>query len=756
MSYEHPSKEPFEGRIGKTVGESSPWWPETNLAKDSPNIVLVVLDDTGFSHFGCYGSNIDTPNIDSLAADGLQFTGFHTTALCSSTRASLLTGRNHHAVGMRSISNMDTGYPNMRGAVTRSAATIAEILRDQGYGTYCAGKWHLAPMLECTAAGPLHNWPLQRGFDRYYGFLQGETDQFFPELTEDNHFVDPPGTYDDGYHVSEDIVNKAMGFIRDSKSLLPEKPFFLYLPFGATHSPHQVPHEFMLKYRGRFDSGWDEVRQSWYQRQLQLGVIPAGTQLADRNPGVRPFSDLSDNEKKFANRLQEAFAGMLDHTDAQIGRLKEFLTKMSLLDDTLFIIMSDNGASQEGGPTGIMDEMRHFNGMREDVDVAVRRLDDIGGPESHSNIPWGWAQAGNTPLKWYKQNTHGGGVRDPLIMHWPARLGRPGEKRDQFCHVIDIAPTILDMIGIEMPDVVGGVPQMPIHGVSLKPVLFDSQVAPDRQVQYFEMLGHRGIWADGWKAVTHHRSGVSFGDDVWELYNLDDDFSETIDRSAQEPERLAQLIERWWEEAELHGVLPLDDRPAAQLFGASRRAGTPTDRNHFVYYPPISHIVADACPSSARGWQMTCDIEHDGTDGALIARGSINSGFLLAVIDTRLVFVYNAFHEYTRVIAPDALPMGKHKVTVAVERQPDRSAEVSLQLGEVEIATGTIPQLQVMLSSTGMDFGRSLSPVTADYKAPFSYSGKIDRAEFMLPPRTSDRDRRREADAVGKAAMTRQ
>ncbi|MEZ5738504.1 MAG: arylsulfatase [Burkholderiaceae bacterium] len=427
-------EEAFGGRIGRTVQESEPWWPPSRVPAGAPNVVLVVLDDTGFAHLGCYGSTLATPHIDQIAAQGLRYTGFHTTALCSPTRACLLTGRNHHAVGMRAISNFDTGFPNMRGAIPRSAATLAEILRDNGYATYAAGKWHLAPMAECSSVGPFGNWPLQRGFDRFYGFLNGETDQFSPELICDNHAIAQPRSPADGYHFSEDVVDQAGGFIRDLKSLVPEKPFFLYLAFGAMHSPHQAPQRYLDKYRGRFDAGWDVERERWFQRQKEIGIIPADTALAPRNRGVRPWVELSHNEQRFAARLQEAFAAMLEHTDDQIGRLVANLQQLNAWEDTLFVLVSDNGASQEGGASGILDEMRYFNGMKEEVDEAVLRLDDIGGPNSRSNIPWGWAQAGNSPLKWYKQNTHGGGVRDPLIIRWPGHLAKPGSMRTTFCH----------------------------------------------------------------------------------------------------------------------------------------------------------------------------------------------------------------------------------------------------------------------------------------------------------------------------------
>ena len=758
MSFQHPAEENFGGVIGRTAGESTPWWPEPTLPSGAPNIVLIVLDDTGFSHFGCYGSTIDTPNLDALAANGLRYTSFHTTAICSATRACLLTGRNHHAVGMRAVSNMDTGFPNMRGALPRSAGTTAEILRDAGYATSATGKWHLAPMAECTAAGPFHNWPLQRGFDHFYGFLQGETDHFHPELTHDNHFIDPPGAAADGYHLSEDLVDHAIGYIRDQVSLVPERPFFAYIPFGATHSPHQAPQAFLDKYRGRFDQGWDDTRDEWFARQQASGLIPTGTTLAPRNPGVRPWGDLSAVEQRFAARLQEAFAAMLDHTDAQIGRLVAFLRAVDQLDDTLLIVMSENGASQEGGATGVLDEMRRFNGLPEDVDAAMARLDDIGGPHSHSNIPWGWAQVGNTPLKWYKQNTHGGGVRDPLVVHWPARIARPGGFRRQFCHAIDIAPTVLAAAGIEPPEVVAGVPQMPVHGASLLPTLDDETVLPRRDVQYFEMLGHRAIWAGGWKAVTHHDGGTAFDDDRWELYHLDEDFSECHDRSDAHPDRLQELIDSWWSEAEEHGVLPLDDQAAAQLFRAARRPGLPSGRTHYLYHPPVSHIVADACPTVGRGWTMTVDLEHPGAaaDGALVARGNINSGFVLYLKDGRLHFDYNAFHDHARVSAETELPAGRHFIELRVDRAADRSAQVTLLVDGAAAAEGDIPLLLRMLSSTGMDLGRSLAPVTEDYAAPFEYRGQIHSLAFELPERRDPRDTTAEEEARARAAMTRQ
>ncbi|MBV8684465.1 MAG: arylsulfatase [Caulobacteraceae bacterium] len=732
MGYTHPAEPDFAGVIGRTIEESEPRWPDGRAPNGAPSVVLITLDDTGFAHLGCYGSTIETPHIDLLAAEGLRFTGFHTTAVCSSSRASLLTGRNHHAVGIRAVSNMDTGFPNMRGAVTPKAAMVAEILRDNGYATMAVGKWHLCPMAEATAAGPFHNWPLQKGFDRFYGFLQGETDQFYPELSCDNHFIDPPRTPEEGYHVSEDLVDQSIAWLRDQTSLIPERPFFLYLAFGATHAPHQSPTAWRERYRGRFDEGWDVARERWFERQKAMGIVPADTRLAPRNPGVKPWIELSAMEQRFAARLQEAFAAMLDHTDAQIGRLIAFLRELGRLDDTLVILCSDNGASQEGGPLGVMDEMKHFNLMPEDLDAALERLDDIGGPDSHSNIPWGWAQAGNTPLKWYKQNTHGGGVRDPLIVRWPRNIADPGSIRRQFCHATDVTPTILEVAGITPPQEVRGVQQMPMHGASLMAAFADPAASRPRAIQYFEMLGHRGIWRDGWKAVTHHAQGRPFDQDVWELYRLEEDFSETDDLAAAEPGRLKDLIDLWWREAEANGALPLDDRGFFELFRASRRPNMPTSRRRFLYRPPISHLVTDACPLVMRGWRTTIDLHHpQAAEGALVSRGSLNSGFVIYIKDGRCVFDYNAFHDHSIVSAPIA--PGDRRIELVVERQMDGTGAAELLIDGASCAKGVIARMLLIVSSLGMDIGRSPRPVSPDYAPPFVYPGLIRSVAFDLP-----------------------
>jgi arylsulfatase A-like enzyme len=760
-----PNEPDFGGHIGRTYAESTPWWPDPPAGLGGPNVVMIVLDDTGFAHFGCYGSELATPHIDALARGGLRYTSFHTTALCSPSRAALLTGRNPHAVGMRGISNWNTGFPHMRGGISPRAATVAELLRAHGYATYAAGKWHLAPMQECSAAGPHTNWPLQKGFDRFYGFLQGETDQFYPELTSDNGQVDPPGRPEDGYHVSEDIVARATGWIGDLQSIRPDRPFFLYLAFGATHAPHQSPAEYRMRWRGRFDEGYDQVRQRWYERQLELGIIPPGTELAPRNPGVPAWTDLTPNQQAFSARLQEAFAAMLEHTDAQIGRLTGFLAARGLLDNTLLLVLSDNGASREGGPYGVMDEFSFFNAKWEDIDeLAAHRLDDIGGPHSHSNYPWGWAQAGNTPLRWYKQNTYGGGVRDPLIVHWPAGIAAgtadstgAGALRRQFCHAVDITPTILEVTGASLPDHVGGVPQIPLHGASLAGTFADPAAPAPRHVQYFEQLGHRGLWADGWKITTYHTQGEPMDDDEWALYHLDADFSECRDVSAEHPDKRRELINAWWAEAGLHGVLPLDDR-MVELFASPPRPGTvhgagqhragQHGRTDYVYYPPVTHIPADACPPlSGRPWLITAEVEVTGqAEGVLYARGSHNVGHSLFLHAGQLHFDYNALGTHYRASAPLALGPGRHVITARFDRD-GAGGQLTIGADGRDLDTVAIPSIIRMLGSTGLDIGRdSLSPVVSDYAPPFPFEGRIERITFSV---------RRRPDAEEVAATAR-
>lgn len=752
----------FAGTIGRTLAESDPHFVEPPHPGDgAPNVVLVLLDDTGFAQFGCYGSDIDTPNVDALAANGLQFTNFHVTPLCSPTRASLLTGRSQHAVGMRAVSNFQTGFPHQLGHISNHAATIAEVLKGEGYGTFCVGKWHLAPMEQCSAAGPVDQWPLARGFDRFYGFLEGETDQFHPELVADNHSITPPSGPDDGYHVSEDLIDQLLKMLSDSKGVRPDRPFFAYVPFGATHAPHQAPQEYLDKYRGRYDEGWDVHRERWFARQLELGVIPEGTQLAPRNPGVDAWDDLPENQQRVAARLQEAFAAFLDHTDDQIGRLVDGLRRMGELDNTIFVVLADNGASQEGGPFGVTHEMKFFNGILDDGDAMIDQLDDIGGPHSHTNYPWGWAQCGNSPFKWYKQNTHEGGVHVPLVVHAPQFISadQRGSLRDQFTNVADIVPTIYDLIGVVPPDVYRGLEQLPVTGHSFAPVLDDAAAPATNRLQYFEMGGSRALVAedDGvwWKAVCKHDKGADYDTEPWELYRLSDDWSECDDLAAVEPDRLAALVDLWWSEAERHGVLPLDDR-MIELFGARHRDRSPHPADkRYVYRPPMSPMPGQASAAiGGRSFDLTARVTRSAGDGGVIfATGTENSGLSVFVQHDRLVVDYNAFDDHTVLESTVPVPEGDTELMVKLRRRAGMAGEMSLVVDGQPAGEVGLHRFMRMMSSVGpsiaYDHG---SPVSTRYTAPFPFEGTLHEVEIQVLSRQDAESR----DAEAAAEMARQ
>ena len=732
--------EQFDGRIGRTVADSIPSFEvPTHPGADAPNVVVILLDDTGFAQFGCYGSDIDTPNVDALAANGVQFTNFHVTPLCSPSRAALLTGRSHHAAGMRGLSNFRTGFPNMLGHISTRTATMAEVLRDEGYATFALGKWHLAPMEECSAAGPFDQWPLGRGFDRFYGFLDGETDQFFPELVCDNHHVDAPGGPEDGYHLSADLVDQALRMISDSVGIRPDRPFFTYLAFGAAHAPHQAPPEYMAKYRGRYDEGWDVIRQRWFDKQIATGVIPPHTQLAPRNPGVEPWDGLPENQQRLAARLQEAFAAFLDHTDDQIGRLVNGLRAIGQLENTMLIVLADNGASQEGGPFGVMHEMKFFNGILETPDDAIARIDDIGGPNSHTNYPWGWAQTGNAPFRWYKQNTHEGGVHVPMVVHWPEGIPAEerGTKRDQFTYIADIAPTVYELLGVTPPDVYRGVAQKPVTGRSFAAALGDPAAHPTNRLQYFEMAGSRALYWEGWKAVCRHLKDADYDTERWELYNLERDPSECDDLATSMPETLAELITLWWVEAERHGVLPLDDR-GIELFGARFRANSPhpIDRR-YVYRPPMSPMPAQAsAPLGGRSFDLTARVTRaTGDEGVLYATGTQNSGFSLFVQNDRLVFDYNAFNDHTIIESDIAVPTGSSELTLRVRRADGRHGTASIEVDGIPAGASDLSLFMRMISSVGPSVGYDHGSAVSDrYAAPFAFTGTLHEVVIQASP----------------------
>ncbi len=549
----------FQGVIGRHAADSKPArLAEPQPKPGSPNFVYILLDDTGFSDFHCYGSEISTPRADALAAGGLQYNNFHCKAICSPTRASLLTGRNSHAVGMKELAGDDQGYPHSRGRITPAAATVAQILGANGYSTYGVGKWHLVPTRDMRAAGAREHWPLQKGFDRFYGTPSGWTDQYKPLLFEDNHPVKPPNK--PNYHFSEDIIDQSLQMLDDHLSDNAKKPFFLYIAFGATHAPVQVPKRYVDKYVSTYEKGWDQIREERHKRQLEMGVIPAGTKLPPRNPGDPAWTDMSEQDRTVYTRFMAAYAGFLEHTDEQIGRVVDYLKQKNLFENTVIFLMSDNGGAPEAGTKG---GFRRPYGDRTSLAEMYKSIDEMGSPTTQPLYPRQWAMASVTPFKFYKLWPYAGGVQTPFLVSWPAGIERTG-LRKQFVDVIDLTPTVLDIAGVEAPASFRGVCQMPMHGKSIRET-FRNPDAPDpRDRQYYELWGSRGIWHKGWKAVGIHTPGTDYNNNHWELYHVEKDFSETDNVAAQYPQKLEELKKLWWEEAAKNGALPLLEAPGGR------------------------------------------------------------------------------------------------------------------------------------------------------------------------------------------------
>jgi arylsulfatase A-like enzyme len=725
------SEKTFAGSIGRTYHDSRPWWPaDPSPPQGASNIIFIVLDDVGFADLGCYGSEIATPCMDRLAANGLRYSNFHVTAMCSPTRASLLTGRNSHAVGMGVIAEWSSGYPGYRGQVTDEAAMVQEVLRDHRYGTYAVGKWHLTNIANYGSAGPHDNWPLGRGFARWYGFHGALTDQWNPELYRDNRPIHLAPR--ERYHLSTDLVDHAIGDIRDHKTSAPQRPFFLYLAFGACHFPHQVPREYIEHYASRYSGGWDAIRAERLARQIELGIVPAGTQLAPLNPGVAPWRDVPPDVRVLSTRLQQTYSGFLEHTDAQIGRLVDFLQSIDSLDDTLIVLLSDNGASDEGGPTGAFNLRKHMVYERESPEVGLSRLEDIGGARSFTHYPTGWAQASNTPLKWYKRDTHGGGIRAPLIVHWPRGISSHGAIRRQFHHVIDVAPTLYDILRIEAPTQYRGRAQMPLHGISMA-YTFDGDEPTRKDTQYFELVGDRAIWQRGWKAVTRHPKDSDFDADRWELYHVDQDFAELNDLASAQPDKLRKLIELWWSEAGKYNVLPLDDRDWERA--AERLKMNPTTR--YEYMADMARIDRLSAPDiSDRAYTVTASFEADrDAHGVILAWGSLFGGFVIYLKDGRLCYEY-VFSESMKHALNVDFPHrpGRRLIQLKLERTSSQVYRASLNVDGTLAGAIDIPRTWPTHGTTaGLTCGHDAgAPVSDAYERPFPFTGRHLRVTIEL------------------------
>ncbi|HXZ58025.1 MAG TPA: sulfatase-like hydrolase/transferase [Gaiellaceae bacterium] len=754
--------EPFKGVINVDIRESEPDWTpyEPPIAPEgAPSVVYVVLDDVGFSACGCYGGPVETPNIDRLAAEGIRYTQFHTTALCSPTRSCLLTGRNHTRNSMACITEAAVGFPNASGTIPPENGMLPEILGELGWNTYMVGKWHLCPENEMNLAATRRNWPSGRGFERWYGFLGAETNQWYPDLVYDNHPVDPPRSPEEGYHLTEDLTDKAIEFIRDAKVIAPEKPFFLYYSPGACHAPHHAPKEWSEKYRGRFDLGYEAIREQTLARQKELGIVPADTELPPINPigttetrtgpedrpfppmdVTRPWDSLSADEQRLFSRMAEVYAGFLAHADHEIGRLLDFLDESELRENTLVVLVSDNGASGEGGPNGSVNENKFFNGVLDTIEDNLPLLDELGGPKTYNHYPNGWAMAFNTPFKMWKRYEFNGGTSDPCIVSWPAGIASKGEVRGQYHHAIDLVPTILDVLDLTPPETIKGHVQSRIDGVSMR-YSFDAAEAPTaRRTQFYSMLGSRGIWHDGWKAVTTHPaiSGWShFNDDEWELYHTEVDRSEVRNLAAEQPDRVRELVALWFAEAGANHAFPLDDRSALEILQTERPTLSKA-RDRYVYFPDAADVPeAQAVNVRNRSFAIGAlvDLPAPGAEGVLFAHGSLFGGHALYVKDNRLHYVYNFLGDTEqRIDAGVDLPTGDDLILSA---SFDKSGEdppgiavglLSLWHGDEKVGEGEIKTQpgKFTLAGDGLCVGRdSGSGVTVDYPgvSPWRFTG---------------------------------
>ena len=736
-------------RIGRTIAESTPAYSaDPQPPADAPNVVVIVLDDLGFAQLGCYGSDLVTPAIDNLAAGGLRYNRFHVTSLCSPTRACLLTGRNHHAVGMGFLTDVPIGFPGYNGRIPRSAAALPRLLRDAGYSTLAVGKWHLAPRWEQSAAGPFDRWPLGLGFERFYGFLGGDTNQWAPELVADNGFVSPPQTPGEGYHLTEDLADRAIRMVQDQHQAAPSRPFLLYLATGAMHAPHHVGPEWAQRYRGQFDDGWEAWRERTFARQIELGVVPPSTRLTERPPWVQAWADLSPDHRRLFARMMEVFAGFLTHTDAQIGRVLDFLRATELLENTIVILLSDNGTSAEGGPNGSFNEHRFTHDLTDDISDTLARIDQLGGFRAYNHYAWGWAWAGNTPLRLWKRYSWLGGVRTPLILHWPARITAGGAVRVTFTHAIDLLPTVLDAVGIDPPSVVDGTPQQPLHGTSLIPTFDNADALAAPRTQYFEMLGSRSIYHDGWKATTDHVGSQlsierellggshDFDEDRWSLFNLDDDFSEAVDVADSHPDRLVHLRELWWAEAGRNQVLPLDDSFIGRAVAMEPSPNPPRFRT--VYRPGGGAIAEDTLPPLGAGFRAIADVSVPASaSGVICALGDWSNGWAWYLATGRPVVTFTLFGTPHRTEGDVEVGPGEHRLELRFDRQRPAGGAVVLVVDDQLVGEGSLAQnlpFRWQIGGAGLMIGHDRGfPVCDDYEVPFAFTGRIERVIFEIP-----------------------
>lgn len=746
--------ESFKGKIELDIRNSVPdWGPYTpkRAPEGAPNILFILYDDTGQAAWSPYGGRINMPTLDKLAKDGLTYTQWHTTALCSPTRSTLLTGRNHHLNGFAAISEGATGFPGSNSNIPDEAATLANILRDGGWSTFWVGKEHNIPETDVSSGARKKLWPTQMGFDRFYGFLGGETNQWYPDLTEDNRFIDQPYMPEQGYHLSKDLADQAIRMLRDQKSANPSKPWFMWFNPGANHAPHHAPKEYIAKYKGKFDDGYEAYREWVLKRMIERGILPKDTQLtpinplsdAVANPGdvVRPWNSLSAEEKKLFARMAEVYAGFSEYTDVQIGRIIDYLEKTGQYDNTIIFYAADNGASGEGSPNGSVNENKFFNGWPDSMEENLKYLDVLGSPATYNHYPTGWAVAFSTPYKMFKRYAeYNGGTADPLVIHWPKGIKAKGEIRHQYHHSTDIVPTILEVTGLSMSDVYHGVKQYPLSGVSMR---YSFDAPPDgptqKHRQYYAMLGTRGIWEDGWSAAAVHAAISNkdrFDQDKWELYHMAEDRSESKDLAKEHPEKLQSLIKAWFEEAQNNLVLPLDDRSAREILSEPRPSAEPP-HDRYIYYPNTSPVPESVAVNvRGRSYKILANVELEkNAHGVILAHGSRFGGHALFIKNGKLHYVYNFLGikpEQTFVsktsLKPGKYTLGMEFVRESTGKNGESIGKTRLYVNDQVVAEGSMRTQagKFTLSGDGLCIGYdSGDAVSQQYKTPGAFKGGI-------------------------------
>jgi arylsulfatase A-like enzyme len=743
----------------------------------APNVLVVLLDDVGFGAASAFGGPVHTPTAERLATDGLKYNRFHTTALCAPTRAALLTGRNHHTVGMGSITELATSAPGNNSIIPNTCAPLAETLKLNGYATAQFGKCHEVPVWETSPMGPFRQWPTGSGFEHFYGFVGGETNQYAPAIYRDTVPVEQDRTAEEGYHFTEDMTDHAIDWVRQQKALMPDKPFFAYYAPGATHAPHHVPLEWSAKYKGKFDAGWDTLRQESFERQKALGVIPGDAELTARPDEIAAWDDIDDELKPVLARQMEVYAGFLEHTDHHVGRLIDALDDLGVLDDTLvYYIIGDNGASAEGTPAGTFNELMSLNGAAalETTEFMASRIDEFGTPSAYNHYAVGWAHAMDTPYQWTKQvASHWGGTRNGTIVRWPRGIKAKGEVRSQFHHVIDVASTVLDAAGLPHPTFVNGVQQLPLEGTSMR-YSFDAPDADERhETQYFEMFVNRGIYHKGWTAVTRHSvpwamdsAPTPYDDDTWELY-APDDWTQSHDLAAEQPERLHELQRLFLIEATKYNVLPLDDR-RAERFNADL-AGRPQliQGSSQVLFGGMGRLSENSMlmlKNKSHSITAQVTVPDGGANGVIVAQGGAFGGWSLYARDGRPVYCYNLFGlQQFKIAADEALVSGERQVRVEFDYDGGglgKGGTVTLFVDGSQVAQGRVDGTVPMLFSAdettdvGSDTG---TPVSDDYgPGDSAFTGRIDRVQLDIDEAAEDSDHFITAEERYRVAMSRQ